>query len=137
MIFELSLMTVSAAVMIFLLIHKQRELVSGGKTSISVVREKADPLLRDIHQSTGKVLSGVTLHNFILFSNHLFVMVVRLFMHVSHRVHKTSSSIVEKASKKREDLTRSGAASFYLKQIKETKENMGEVPETGTDGEKM
>ncbi len=137
MIFELTLMIVSAAVMIFLLIHKQREMATGGKTTISAVREKADPLLRDIHQSTGKVLSNVTLNNFILFINHLFVMIFRMFMHVSHKVHKTSSEIVEKASKKKKDLTRGGAASFYLKQIKEAKENVGEMPTTGMDGEKM
>ncbi len=127
MALELSLMAVSAGGMIFLLIHKYMEVNKGTKTAMQNVREKTDPVLRDIHQTTNKVLSLINPNDIIFLANHVFVFIVRFFMYVSHRVHTTSSSIVEKASKKKEDLSRGGAASFYLKQIKESKEN-GETP---------
>jgi hypothetical protein len=44
-------------------------------------------------------------------------------MHTSRKVHDVSSSIVEKASQKTSDLSKGGAASFYIKQIKDAKEN--------------
>ena len=134
-------MTISVAVMVFLIVHKHMEVNNGMKTIVATTREKTDPVLRDFHNNTGKILSEITLDNIILFINKVFVFVVRFFMHASHHVHTISSSIVEKASQKREDLTRSGAASFYLKQIKESKETEGKVveksPETGVEEEKM
>lgn len=133
MILGLLLMVISAALMIFLIVHKYMEVNRGMKTVVNEVREKTDPVLRDVHQTANKVLSGINLHNVILFANHIFVSIVRFFMNVSHEVHKTSSAIVEKASKKREDLSHGGAASFYLKQIKESKE----APKSGTESEKM
>ncbi len=116
-------MTVSLTGMIFLLIHKYMEVNKGTKTAMQNVRQKTDPVLRDIHQTTTEILSNITPHNIILLANHVFVSIVRFFMYISHRVHTISSSIVEKASKKKEDLSRGGAASFYLKQIKQSKEN--------------
>jgi hypothetical protein len=42
-------------------------------------------------------------------------------MYVSSKAHRVSSNIVDKASKKTEDLSRGGSASFYLKKIKESR----------------
>jgi len=137
MILELSLMVVSVAVMIFIIVHKYREQKNGAKAIVAMTREKADPILRDFHQNANRVLSGVNLNNIVLFANKTFVFVVRFFMHASHYVHTISSSIVEKASQKKEDLTRSGAASFYFKQIKELKEKEEKPTETSATEEKM
>lgn len=138
MILGISLMVISAALMIFLIVHKHMEVNRGIKTAILDVREKTDPVLRDVRETTNKVLSGINFHNIIIFANHALVSIFRFFMNVSHEVHKTSSAIVEKASKKREDLSHGGATSFYLKQIKASKSapKSGTV-DSGTVGEKM
>ncbi len=124
MILELSLMGVSVVGMFILLVHKKVELARGESASISAARGKTDPLLQNLHHTTGKFFSYFTLHNAILLLNYAFVHVVRLFMHASSKMHEVSSDIVNKASKKTEDLSRGGAASFYLKKIKETKDGV-------------
>lgn len=125
MIIELSLMSAMMVVMIGLLVHKAFESSRGTYAPVSSVREKTDPILQNLHHKTGKYFSYVTLHNTILLINYVFVHTVRLFMHTSQKVHKVSSEIVHKASQKTEDLSRGGAASFYLKKIKEEKEKNG------------
>lgn len=121
MTLELTLMAVSICSMLTLLIHKKFELTRGESASLSEVRGKTDPVLQNLHHTTGKFFSYFTLHNAILLTNYLFVHIVRLCMHASNKVHTVSSDIVTKASKKTEDLSRGGSASFYLKKIKETK----------------
>lgn len=131
MIIELLLMTVSAAAMIALLVHKHLEKTRGLETRAQEYREKTDPILRDFRHTTNRFFSHITVHNVILGLNQIFVQIVRFFMDVSHRAHKVSSDIVEKASKKTEDLSRAGTASFYLKQIKEKKDEVqSTVPPT-------
>ncbi len=127
MAIELTLMGLSAAGMIALLVHKHLETSRGLETRAQDMRDKADPVLQNIHQSTGRMVSHITFHNVVLGLNHGFVRVVKFFMDISHKVHTVSSGIVEKASKKTEDLSRSGAASFYLKQIKDAKDNGEEI----------
>lgn len=121
MTLELTLMAVSIVSMVVLLVHKKLELSRGENASLSEVRGKTDPVLQNLHHTTGKFFSYFTLHNTILLTNYLFVHVVRICMRVSSKVHTVSSDIVTKASKKTEDLSRGGSASFYLKKIKETK----------------
>ena len=118
-------MTVSAGVMIFLLVHKRMEQSSAAKTAIYRMRQKTDSILRDLHRTTDDILSHVNLRNIILSANRFFVFIVRFFMHVSHRTHVVLSAIVERASKKKENISRAGAASFYMKQIKETEAQSG------------
>jgi hypothetical protein len=122
MILELTLMLVSAAVMTAVLVHKHLEDSRGLKTRVEGVRQKTDPFLYVVHEASGRFFSYITLKNAVIFLNHVFVLIVRLFMHVFGKAHEVSSNIVEKASKKTEDLTRGGSASFYLKKIKEGKE---------------
>jgi hypothetical protein len=88
------------------------------------MREKADPILRNIHHTAGRTFSYFTWHNAVLFFNFAIVKVVRFFMELSHKAHKVSSKFVEKASKKTEDLSKAGAASFYLKQIKQDRNSV-------------
>lgn len=123
MTLELSLMSISGLGMIALLVHKHLENTRGIATRIQEARKKADPILQELHGITSKIMARFTVNNAIIFLNRVFVYVVRFFMNVSRRVHIISSNLVEKASKKTEDLSRSGAASFYLKQIKDAKES--------------
>ncbi len=133
MTIELTLMTLSGLGMIALLARKHLEMSRGvGQTSWAV-RQKTDPILQNLHHSTGRFFSYLTLHNFILLLNFAFVRVIRFFMEISRKVHTASASIVEKASKKTEDLSKSGAASFYLKQIKETKDEAQSALEPTTE----
>ncbi len=115
-------MAVAAIVMVSLLVHKHLELNRGLSTRAQGMREKTDPILRNIHHTAGRTVSYFTWHNIVLWLNFAFVKVVRFFMEISHKAHKVSSNIVEKASKKTEDLSKAGAASFYLKQIKDDKD---------------
>ncbi len=121
MILELSLMTVSIVAMALVLVHKHLETTQGLKTAIHSVREKADPVIYDFHKSTDRFFSYLTLHNAVLLANFIFVFVVKIFVYLSSKVHHVSSNIVDKASKKTEDLSRGGSASFYLKKIKESR----------------
>ncbi|MDE1874806.1 MAG: hypothetical protein KGI79_02630 [Patescibacteria group bacterium] len=123
MTIQITIMAVSAAGMIALLVHKHLELSRGLETRVHDMRRKTDPVLSEIHQAAGRAVSHVTWSNIVLAVNLAFVRVVRFFMNVSHRVHKASSDLVEKASRKTEDLSKGGAASFYLKQIKESKDS--------------
>src|SRR5437870_5408849 len=103
MMLELTLMAVSAVVMVSLLVHKHLELSKGLETRAQGMREKADPILRNIHHEAGRAFSYVTWHNIVLWLNFALVKVVRFFMEISHRAHKASSGIVARASKKTED----------------------------------
>jgi hypothetical protein len=136
MIFELTLMLISAALIAALFFHKYMEVSRGLRTRMHDVQEKTDPILRDLEHTTGRFFSYFTLHNFVLLCNWAFVHVVRLFMHTSRKVHDVSSTIVEKASKRTEDLSKAGAASFYIKQIKDAK-GSGEMAQSGAGEEKM
>ncbi len=115
-------MTVSAIGIISLLVHKHIELSRGITTKVQEMRAKTDPVLRSIQHTTGKFLTYFTLHNGVLLINWLFVHVVRSMMYISRKVHDISATLAEKASQKTEDLSRGGSASFYLKQIKDAKD---------------
>lgn len=123
MVIELSLMVLSGLGMFAILVHKHLELSRGLETRAQEIRQKADPILHDMHHTTNRLISRITIHNIVLNLNRGFVHGVRFIMNTSHKAHKISADIVEKASKKTEDLSRSGAASFYLKQIKDAKDN--------------
>lgn len=93
----------------------------GLKTPLRDLSAKADPMLSSIKGSASQMISRITLKNAVLIANRGFVFVVRLFIKGFREAHDLLNRIVEKASKKTEDLSRSGAASFYLKKIKEGK----------------
>lgn len=126
MALELSFLGISFVGMIAIIVHKYLESSRGVRTSVENVRAKTDPVLRDVRHSTLRFFSYLTLKNTVLFVNFLFVHIVRFLMHFSDKVHKVSSNVVSKASQKKEDLTRGGAASFYLKKIKEETKTEGE-----------
>ncbi|MEN9622231.1 MAG: hypothetical protein RLZZ67_665 [Candidatus Parcubacteria bacterium] len=132
MALELSLFTVSFVAMITIIAHKHIESSRGVRMSVESVRSKTDPILHNVRHTTSKFISYLTLRNGVLLANYIFVHVVRFLMHFSHKVHKVSSEVVSKASQKKENLTRGGTASFYLKKIKEEKEAAGEGEITET-----
>ena len=123
MVLEITLMTISGLGMAALLVNKHLERARGDFLApVEDMRQKADPILRNLHHSTGRFFSYITVHNIVLILNYAFVHLVKFCMDLSHKVHTMLSGVVEKASRKTEDLSRSGAASFYLKQIKESKD---------------
>jgi len=124
MLLELTLLIASVLGMAGILLHKRVESSREFASPVQGMREKADPILRNLHHTTGRFFSYFTVHNGILLANYIFVYAVRFCMNASERVHKTSARIVDKASRKTEDLSRGGAASFYLKRIKEGKEEI-------------
>ncbi len=119
MIFELSLLILSCMAMTAILVHKYLEKSRGVRESIENVRAKTDPILHDVRHSTTRLVSYFNARNAVLLTNYVFVHVVRFLMRASHKVHRVSAEVVSRASKKKEDLTRGGTASFYLKKIKE------------------
>jgi hypothetical protein len=123
MILEAIAMSVGAVAMAAIIVHRHLEVTRGLRTAAVIdIREKADPILRGIHHTAGDAFSYVTLHNFVVLCHWLFVRVVRAVMLLTRAIHDSAARIVHKASQKTEDLSRSGAASFYLKQIKEGKD---------------
>lgn len=122
MILELLLLAVSFIAMVAILVHRHLESSRGALTYVENVRAKADPVLRDVRHITSRMVSYFTVRNGVLLANYIFVHIVRFLMLFSHKVHTISSEVVSKASQKKEDLTRGGAASFYLKKIKEDAE---------------
>lgn len=121
MYIEISLMVLSVAAMASILVHRHFENARGLVTRMQGVRVKADPVLRTAQRATGRLFSYMTARNAVLFANFLFVRAVRAMMAASRWFHELGESVVTKAASKTEDLSRGGAASFYLKQIKEGK----------------
>lgn len=134
---ELIIMAVSGLGMAALLVHKHLENTRGLETRVRDMREKADPILEGIHQTTSRAVSRVTLGNAALVVNRAAVHAVKLVMDVSHRAHRVSAAFVEKASQKTEDLSKAGAASFYLKQIKESRDEAQTAPRSTTEAEEQ
>lgn len=123
MILELVLMIVAVLVIVALFVHKNIEVARGLKPALHEARQKSDAVIHGVNQRGAKFFSYFTFHNFILLLNYAFVHTVRFFMRLSRKVHDVSSNLVEKASKKTEDLSKASAASFYIKQIKDVKES--------------
>lgn len=122
MTLELWLMIVSGVGMIGMLTASFIERSKGVKIPYKDLSAKADPVLSSIGDSASTIASHITLRNAVVVLNHAFVLIVRFFIHLFREIHDFLHDIVERASKKTEDLSRSGAASFYLKKIKEGKD---------------
>jgi hypothetical protein len=131
MTIELSLMIASGAVIVGLYLHRYFEVKLGVNEKIHTIRTKTDPVIKRVHLKTTRALSHLTPHHFSLFLHNLFVYAAKFFMHLARKVHDSSARLAEKASRRKEDLSKGRAASFYLKQIKDAKDNGGK-PENGT-----
>ena len=115
-------MSGSALLMSALLIHKRLETKRGAMEKVSEMREKFDPVLRTAHSKVNVIFGYFTFRQVWILLHDGIVRGGKLFMLFLRRTHAVASIIVEKASRRREDLSKGGAASFYLKQVKDAKE---------------
>lgn len=127
MALELWLMSVGFVLMALMLLHRHIEERRGMAGSVYAdAREKTDPVLRRVQAKANSALARLTWSEVALHAHNFAVYLGRFFMHVSYRTHRVSAKIVEKASQRKEDLSKRGAASFYMKQVREAKESSGE-----------
>lgn len=118
-------MSGSALLMTALLVHKRLENTRGTAAATAhKMREKLDPVLRTAHGRVNTVFGYLTLRQLWIALHDAVVRGGKLFMLFLRRTHAVISLIVEKASRRREDLSKGGAASFYLKQVKDAKEEV-------------
>ena len=114
-------MGIAAAVMAVLYLLYYLESHRGILTPAHKVGDVADPILEDLHARTNELLAHFNRRTLSLFMHSLFVHVGRLFVRLSNKTYEISLNIVEKASRRKEDLSKAGTPSFYVKQIKEAK----------------
>lgn len=129
MILELSLMGGAFAVMVALYVLHYLESHRGVLTPAHKVGDIADPILEDLQAKSNELISHFNRHTLSLFMHSLFVYVGRFFVRLSDKTYEVSSNIVERASQRKEDLSKAGAPSFYVKQIKEAKDGQTGVAE--------
>lgn len=122
MVLELSLMGGAFAVMASLYILHYLESSRGVLTPAHKVGDVTDPILEDLQARGNELISHFNRHTLSLFMHSLFVFVGRFFVRLSDKTYEVSSNMVEKASQRKEDLSKAGAPSFYVKQIKEAKD---------------
>jgi hypothetical protein len=134
MVLELSFMGGSAAVMAALFVIDSFEKRKGVvPLTVQTVREKADPILEGAHEKTKTFLSYINWRTAIYFVQNIFVYGGKFFMHLANVMHDASERLVEKASRRKENLSKGGAASFYMKSIKEAKDQASIATRDGAD----
>lgn len=127
------------AVIIALYVVHYLESRRGVLTPLHKVEDRTDPILEDLQAQTNGLIAHFNRRTLSLFMHSLFVFIGRLFVRLSDKTYEVSSSLVEKASQRKEDLSKAGAPSFYVKQIKEAKdgaegETTDEAPRPREDG---
>ncbi len=115
-------MSGSALVMTALLVHKSVEAKRGTVPQVHNFRERIDPLLKAMHDKMNVLFGRMTLWHVWILAHDAVVRFGKLFMLFLRRTHAVASIVVEKASRRRENLSKGGAASFYIKQIKDAKD---------------
>lgn len=122
MVLEITLISIAIAVFVALFVHKQMELSKGAHPRISDVRSKADAHVETAVKHAETAVSSITLRNSVFVANGAVVWVARFFLIIFSTVSRIFHRIVEHGARRHEDLKQGGAASFYLKQIKENKD---------------
>jgi len=130
MILEITLISIALSVLIALFVHKHFEQIQGAHPTVVDVRNKADDHVEAAVKHAETAVSSITLHNGVLVANGTVVWIARIFLKISSTVSHIFHHIVERGSRRQESLKQGGAASFYLKQIKENKDSMGETTDT-------
>lgn len=123
MTFLLLLFIASGTTLIFLIIHKEVELAYGRGLIMKTVAHKTDMWL---HEKVGAVRgykSLVTKKNILSVSHFSLVYILKLTLGFFSKMRKKILKIIDKMEKKQVSLGEPGAASFYLKQITESKES--------------
>ncbi len=123
MLLEIVLISISLAVVTALFVHKHVESAAGAHPKIVTVREKADTHVKQAIIHAEKAASSITFRNIVIVLNGIVVWVARMFLFLSSATHRAFHRLVEHGSRRQENLKRRGAASFYLKQITEKKDD--------------
>lgn len=117
-------MSGSALLMTSLMVHKYLESKRGAAMAqVSEIRQKFDPVLRTAHSKVNVAFGYFTFRHLWILLHDVVVRGGKIFMLFLRRTHAVISLVVEKASRRREDLSKGGAASFYLKQVKDAKDS--------------
>lgn len=130
MILEITLISIAVVVLVVLFVHKYIEQAKGAHPKVADVRTKADEHVETVVKHAETAVSSITLHNGVLVVNGAVVWIARIFLRISSIVSRLFHHIVERGSRRQENLKQGGAASFYLKQIKENKENSQQTTNT-------
>ena len=131
MILEIISISIAVVLVGVLFVHKQIELSRGTKQAVAIVREKADVHVESAVKYAETAVSSITVRNSVLVANGAVVWTARVLLHVFSAASRVFHHLVERGSRRQENLKQGGAASFYLKQIREVKNDT-----TLTDGEK-
>ena len=122
MTLEITLISIAIALFVVLFVHKHLELSKGAHPHVQRVRSKVDTHVETVVKHTETAVSSITLRNSVFVANGAVVWIARFFLVVFSTVSRIFHRIVEHGARRHEDLKQSGAASFYLKQIKENKD---------------
>lgn len=120
---SLALFVISGAVLIFLIIHKHVEVVYGRGLIMKSLAHDADIWFHARFTTIGSFTKRLSLKNFVLVLNFSFVWLARVFLAFGSFISKNVRGLIERFAHKEGSLDNSGAASFYLKQIKENRDN--------------
>lgn len=132
MAFEITLISIAIVVLVALFAHKYVEMSRGASPRIQGARSKADAHVETVVKHAETAVSSITLRNGVFVANGAVVWVARFFLVIFSTVSRVFHHIVEHGSRRHESLKQGGAASFYLKQIKEEKDTQS----TTADGNK-
>jgi hypothetical protein len=122
MILEITLISIAIVILVTLFVHKYFELSRGTHPRVTTLRENADTHVETAVKHAETAVSSITLHNSVLVANGTVVWIARVFLFISSSVSRAFHRVVEHGARRQESLKQGGAASFYLKQIRENKE---------------
>ncbi|MFA6095337.1 MAG: hypothetical protein WC767_00630 [Candidatus Paceibacterota bacterium] len=124
MVLEIVFIAISVVVIAAVLVHKHFELAKGAAhPAVADVRGKADVRVETAIAHTEAAVSKVTLRNGVMVANGAVVWTARILLAISSAVSHAFHIIVERASHRQDKLKNGGAASFYMKQIREAKDD--------------
>jgi len=111
-------------VIVILYIQHHLESSRGILSPMHKVGDRTDHLIENLKVKTNGFIAHLNRRTVSFFLHSFFVYIGRGFVRLSDKVYEVSSHIVEKASQRKENLSKAGAPSFYVKQIKEVKGEM-------------
>lgn len=123
MTFLLSLFIISGLALLFLIIHKEIELAYGRGLIMKTIAHKTDAWLHGRVDTVRSHKDKLTRQNMLVWSRGLFVHLLRFTLGMFGKLRKSILKLIDKMEKKQVSLGQPGAASFYLKQIAESKES--------------
>ena len=127
MTLEITLISIAIVTLVILFVHKYFELSRGTHPRVTTLRENADTHVETAVKHAETAVSSITLHNSVLVANGTVVWIARVFLFIFSSVSGAFHRVVEHGSRRQESLKQGGAASFYLKQIKESQATKGTI----------